>query len=1395
MIGKKSHHTKFIINPFSGWEKRMQFLKSMQNKFTFYILGYLFLGLSISQAQDQSNFFHLDKSFHFTSQIETDSLGYIWISTHEELYKYDGYGYQLLSFKEIFGKNFINKSNVVFHKDQKGFFWIGTLGGDLARIGTGQEYRIFNNLSKDNKFPGITSISSYEDKVAFATNQGAVFLYDYLKDEIEQLTVIPQYNESYKIIQSSVFTDNNNLWVSTAASKIYHFIIDKKELKELKAPFEKNVVDMSYLASKNPQTLWLTTEYQGLFKYDIKNKSFKHYPFEVDGGSQTPMYRSIFIDRAGIIWLGTDGDGLFQLDPETEKLITFPHQKNNQYSISSNTIRNINEDNYGNIWAVQKWGLVDILPDYRKRQEYYSGASDGTPTTIISALLGSDGSLYLGTNGNGLTVVKPNGQTHSYNFNQTAPYFFQGRYAQSLTEGPDKNIWIGTYQNGLFLFNPKTGEFKNNTPQFSNGNKTLDFRTVFTDSKKRVWASSNNGLLVYDSPSKRKALFEFGGPSGLIGNISDCIYETPNKEIWLTTYDGGLYRFKENTQNFSKSSFESIPYYDQENSISLNTRVSSLAYGEQNLWLRTLSGYLIKLDTKTLEYESFFSHEDLKEISISAVEVDENGTLWLSAEEGIYSFDYEKDVLTSYDLSDGLKNMKYARRSIYKAPSGKLFFSGSLGVNAFFPTKLRKLEDQPKLFIKSVEVLNKPAQQIIPEQLQGGIENIQELELKADQSSFSFEFGAIGNVISPDYQYEYRLIGFNENWISSQGIRQASYTNIPAGDYIFEVKAITSAENFNIPIKSIGISIAPYWWNSTIAYIIYFLLIIIVLIGVYFWINLKNKIIRDEWVYNQEKELYALKMNFFAKMSHEIQTPLTLILAPLKDMVKRASKNGNKLLVQRLTLIQNNAERLARISDDLMTVRDKELKKLKLFIQKKDVFESLNKIALSFKDQATFKEIDFHILIPSQEDHIWFDAKKIEHIFYNLLSNAFKFTSRGGEISFIAELIPNEEKLKVTISDTGSGISSEDLAKIFDIYYQSQSGKKEKGMGIGLALTKELVELHHGEIKAKSELGIGTTITVTIPTNESIYVNDEKIIETEKPDIFIEPSDNGDELTNSGDILEPVKSNSSNRSKSKILVVEDNVEMQIFLKEFFQDEYEIELADNGKIALEVLTKFKPDVIISDLMMPVMDGIEMSKKIAKRKALAHIPIILLTAKNNTESRILGLSNGAIFYIQKPFNPTELSLRVNNLLEHQKKTYSRIKSSVASDPDMGKIKTKNDEFIVRLIYELNKEIENADFKLEDLTKSMNMSYSVIFRKCQEITGQSLLEFFRKLKLKRAASLIIVNGYRISEAAYLVGYNDSKYFSKCFKEEFGKTPTEVRREAKNGNPEKIIEDLTKV
>ncbi|TXN37178.1 response regulator [Flagellimonas hymeniacidonis] len=1342
--------------------------------------------LQLAQSQELNNFIHFERVFQASSSIENDSLGNILITSFDGIYKYNGYDFTFTSYSKIFGYEFANKRRVFFKKDKKSNFWLATYNGELTQFGKNGRYVHFrDSLSIEGKPVRINTIIPFDNKVWFGSAEGALYEYAYCDSKLSRIATLPYIENRPQTITTIAATDSNQIWIGTADGKIYGYKVTIKQLQEVKMPFDDKIPHVVRLVSDKKNRIWIVSELYGLYRYEPDSQNLKAFPISGSGETSpenSPQFYSLYCDAQGNIWAGTDGEGLYKIDKDSNSISHFKHDDNNKFSITNNSITNISEDVHGNLWVVYKRGFIDILPNYSSSIQYYTGSDENVPSTVLSVLKTSDNSLWIGTDGKGLNRVFPDGTSVQYGNKTNDSPIFEGRYIQRIVEDSNKKVWIATYKNGLSVYNPKQNVFSKVKMPGISEKGSADVRFLYQDSKNRIWASTSEGVLLFNESKQVLAHFNYRS-HGLSGTISESICEAQDGSIWIGMNRGGLFKFEENSDNLHNSLFRKIKYYQKTHIEDTNNYDPSfmIADVDNNLWIRSLSGSLLRFNTQDHSYKSFITHNSIKDLEISAMLFDDNGKLWMSSRNGLHHYDVKKDSLDSYYRVNGLQGDNFIRKSAFKGEDGMLYFGGDDGVSAFYPHLMKKNKPQSHLGISQIDILNKPAIDLVPNQVEQGIENVESLNLKYDQSSFSFQFAAIGDVLNPEYNYAYRLNGFDKEWIAPRGERVATYTNIPPGEYIFEVKAGTKKGVWNIPTKQIAISIKSPWWSNGIAYLVYSLIVGLLFLGIVFWVRLRNKLHREEFQFNKEKELYALKMNFFAKMSHEIQTPLTLITGPIDDMLQRAISNGNQLLRQRLSLIKNNAQRLSRISKGLMTVRDRELDKLRVYALRKNIIYDLRKIADSFSEQARFKNIDFVQDYPKEEVFLWYDAEKLEHIFYNLLSNAFKFTPRSGRI--VLKVKEGRKKLKICVIDSGPGIPLEEREDIFEMFYQSEIGKNVKGLGIGLALTKELVDLHHGKIKVSSS-DEGTCFTVGLKTGD-IFSNEEKGVGMDiSPQYMLSPIEM--DLLNQLDIT---YENKIERGAT-ILIVEDNVDMQIFLRDLFYEKYHVFIADNGQEGLKLARKKMPDLIVSDIMMPTMDGITMSKILIKSKATSHIPIVLLTAKDAAKTKLAGLQTGALAFIQKPFNPNELLVKVDNILDNREKTIIKHKADIINNPQMERVKSKEDLFMERLVNELNNQLECSEFKLEDLSDIMNMSYSVIYRKCQDITGKTLIDFYKTLRLKHAALLFLENGYNISEAGYMVGYKNSKYFTKCFKEEFGKPPMAIKNESKEIGIARLIE-----
>ncbi|WP_081748251.1 ATP-binding protein [Aquimarina megaterium] len=1342
---------------------------------------YLLLSVFMScflflHGQNHTSFRHLspinDNKFVIPTKTAQDSFGNIWMLCSDGILVYNGYDYRLIKNKMIFPdiqhNDFINNMLVDYNKN----IWITSQFGLISKyVAIANQFEDMTILLPKNDVVG--SIVAKKESIWLASKLGNI--YRYVDSKMNFIATISNSGSEIKNIMDIDILNSSEIYVSTNSGTIYNYSLKSKQTTELVGPFT-NYPGNIILTSDINNKLWVGTETYGLFVYDPINKQFIQDSFfeEEKFNINKEMFLSLFCSKDGYMWGGTDGGGLYKININSGEVDLFTRQYSNEFSLSSNTILDINEDNHKNIWITTNYGKLNILPNRNNKISYHEGSDNNTPLRVLSILKSSKDILWIGTDGSGLTRVTYNtdGSTKEKRyFNDIS--LNRGFYIQSITEDNLSNIWFGTYKNGLWHHNTSKNTFEKINIYNSNKQEATDIRTVFSDSKGRIWIGSNLSINVYSSDLKLLAVFD-NNSKGLKGTNTESILEDRNGIIWLGLYNGGLFQFNEHHPSdiqhstFIDYSQKNKNYKDQIHA------VKSMVLGDPGeIWLINRLGKLLKFNTKDKTYTTFEDVESIGEKMFIAILKDKNNDLWMSSKNnGISHLDVKRLILKTYYDTDGLQDNIFLPRSKFKDTHDLLYFGGVKGLNSFDPKHLNKKASETKLYINSIEILNQPVYSLLPHKTTTGISNIESLKLKHNQSHFSFRFYAIDNILNPSYYYAYRLKGFDENWIASQSERLATYTNIPSGNYTFEIKAGTKKGVWDLPEKKIAITIQQPPWNTPLAYIFYLLILILTAYGIRRWYSLRKKLFLEKVSHKKENELHDLKMNFFAKMSHEIQTPITLILGPIDDMLKKAEKNGNLLLKQRLEIMSYNTKRLSKIAQELTLVRNKELGALRLTVTKNDLHKDIENISISFKELARKRKIDFIVNCPKNLPATWYDKEKLEHVIYNLLSNAFKFTPKEGNIFLNIVPVNNKKFIKLSVIDSGPGISDEELQHIFKLFYQSDIGKKNKGAGIGLALTKELINLHKGKIKVNSNTIEGTTFIIKFPITENAYTETERIItdDAEEPNNF--------SLVENDTLI---REEELDLSKKTILIVEDNFDLQTFLKELLHIKYNIIMAENGEEGYYYAKNNFPDLILSDIVMPKLDGIEMCKKLQKDQVTMHIPIILLTAKNSTKAKLSGLKSGAIEYINKPFNTNELLLKVKNIISSKEHIISKYRKEIISSPKVRLERSQDEIFLENLVSNINLRIDDADFKMEELAESLHMGYSSLYRKCQALTGNSLVDFVRLMRLKKAAVLITKYGYNISEASFMTGFNDPKYFSKCFKKYFKKTPKIFKKEAK--------------
>jgi len=1327
--------------------------------------------------------------------ILQDKQGFMWFGTDGGLNKYDGYKFVVYKHDNENPQSISNNTIVSLFEDQLGYLWIGTYDG-LNRFDTKNES--FTQFHHDPKIPNSLSsgvvLSIYEDRnevLWVGTDGGGLNMFDREKEQFIHFINNPMnpnslsnnqvrsiYEDHFGILwigteggglnkldrENKNFTryqhdarnlhslsddevwvlyeDHNRIfWIGTHGGlnrfnreneTFTRFQHDSKKLNSL-----SDDVVLSIIGDQKG-ALWIGTNSGGLNKFDREEKKFTHFKHKPQNTKSISAnrIRSLFSDRAGVLWIGTDGGGLNKLDEKSEKFVHYKHELNNINSLSANGVRSLFEDRDGILWIGTDWGLNKFDRENGKFTQYHHDSDN--PKSLSSDRIrviyeDSDGILWIGTNGGGLNKFDRENEFFTHyqhepnNFNSLS-----GGVVWSLCEDRFGTLWIGTYIHGLNKFDRKKEKF-------------IHYH----------WDPDN--------------------PTSLSDNLIRTIFEDHNGVLWIGT-DKGLNQFNPEAGNFTRYQYDP----EDPNSLS-NNRVRSIFEDDTGiLWVGTYGGGLNKFDRENEGFKQFKVRDGLPDDVIYGILNDNHGNLWLSTNNGISKFNVQKTEFRNYDIGDGLQSSEFNGGAFHMSHrTGEMFFGGVNGFNIFHPDDIQDNTFIPPVVFTTFkryntnDIAGKPI-------VEKGISAKKEIVISYTDNILTFEFAALNYRNSTKNQYAYKLEGFTDNWIHLGNERWITFTNLDPGEYTLHVKGSNNDNVWNEEGTSLKITILSPWWFSNIAYFIY---IIFGISMVYFLrryeLNrqgLKHSFEIEHVETEKLKEIDKMKSRFFASISHEFRTPLTLIMGPIQQLLSEKFKGNIK---EQYQLILRNSSRLMQLINQLLDISKLEAGKMNLHTKKENIITLLKGLTTSFESLAKQKNIELIFQSEENETLIYYDSDKLEKIFTNLLSNALKFTPQGGKVHVtikFSKTIPkskNEDNfILITVADTGPGISPEIKDKIFDRFFQIENSYKEEniGSGIGLALTKELVELHHGSISVESIPGKGSTFFVKLPVGK-LHLKPEEIVNELQNEISSE-FDMQQSINSDIEIADKV---SSQKDENIILVVEDNPDMQCFICNQIDHEFQTFTAIHGKEGFTKASECIPDLIITDVMMPEMDGYEFCKKIKMDERTSHIPVIMLTAKALSENKVEGLETGADDYLVKPFDAKELNVRIKNLINQRKKLRERFGKEIKLQPKDITITSTDEKFMQRVMDIVEINISNPDFSVNMLINEIGLSRMQLHRKLRSLTDQSTNEFIRTIRLKRAALLLKKHSGNISEIAYEVGFNNPAYFSECFKKQFGVLPSD--------------------
>ncbi len=1402
-------------------------IKKKACSFLLYIVLINCLNITLSQDLRFQKFKTNDGlSNSYINCIIQDPVGFIWIGTNDGLNKFDGYNFKV--YRHNYNDSLTISSNIIYclEIDSQGRLIVGTQNGiDVYH----EKKDCFKPINWDNSSGKpinrmITDFFPDSNKLWIASPGIDLTLLNLntFKDTVFRILKTNQDKKKPFSINKIHVGSHKKIWLATN-SGLFQFDKENGETRQFVHDDNNfNTISNDRILTITEDALgniWAGTE-NGLNKYDREKGIFiRYYHLENNPNSlSNNRILSSYKDKKGTIWIGT-ASGLNKFDHAKEIFISYYKDDRETSSLINDRISSIYVDNQGNLWVGNRDGGLNL--NYAEHKEFthhkfYPTVNEKVSyndfTNVVTSLIkDKNGNYWIGTNGSGLIYFNPKKQSRKNFLTSSLSPDNQGAAAiLALLEDYEGNIWIGTYSNGLILYNIKTKKFtffrheETDTTTIS-GN---DVRALCEVGDSAIFIGTNNrGLNVYNKDKKKFKRFALPSDSKhvLLANSINEIKQEDSSNFWIATV-WGLYKL-----NIVNNNIEHY-IHQQNNNNTINHNFVNCVHIDKNnrIWIGTRGGVNIYYPDKSTFYP-ITVNDGLPNNNIQGILQDKYENFWLSTNNGLSKIKTFNDStiekknlnLTNYDESDGIQGNEFLPGSYhYDLKSGEILFGGNNGFTAFYPENINNNPFKPKVVFTDFYIFNKKINYKDNNSvLKNHINYSDKIFLNYKDRIFSIEFTALNFINSKKNKYKYKLEGFNNNWINNGNEKKVTFTNLDPGDYVFRVKASNNDGIWSNHEASIAISIEPPFWRTWWAYMSYILFILIILYILRKDITEReklNKVVEIEKIEIEKmQEMDQLKSKFFMNISHELRTPLNLIINPLHKILTKHKIDQE--LENELKIIKRNANRLLTLLNQILDFRKLELGRLKLEVENKDIVGFVKNITLSFENRAKNHDIDYAFHSDAGYLSIWFDKDKLEKIIYNLLSNAFKFTPEHGQVSVQVDLsnddydnswyFPQENArgliadtetfCKIIIKDSGAGIAENKIQYIFNRFFQAgtNSNQLTGGTGIGLSLVKELADLHRIIIIVKSTLNKGTEFHLLLPLGKSYYNPDEISIRENNNEVqaIMEDREEEDFTGYTGP---------SEKSALKVLIIDDDDETCLYLRNELKNSYQVYTACNGTEGFKQALKIKPDIILSDIMMPGIDGILLCDKFKTDLNTSHIPIILVTAKNDETSTIEGLRSGADDYISKPFNIEILKARVKGLIDNRKKLQKLFSKDFDFTAEDITCNPADNDFLKRAIEITKDKIMDNEFSSTEFASIIGVSRSLLFVKIKVLTGMTVNEFIKNIRLKKAAELLLENKYTISEIVFETGFNNRSYFTRCFKEQFGMSPSEFKLQKQGNN-----------
>lgn len=1291
--------------------------------------------------------------------VHEDSDNNTWILTNNGLYKISEGGIvnNVFSGKEISDSPYMQDFYSVEELDSEIWF-----GSDDGRVWVYTKSNGRFELLKTGSPSGIRHIKNVNDShILLATEKDGFYIRERYSGVMKKYNSSNLQGMDSNEIISCYIDKSRNIWFEMNDFGVYKFNLYTQQMKHFVMKTESaimNVFEPNFFIFEDKENrLWVHPRGGGFAYYDsVKDELLPFYnePYSPSWRFSNMMHAA-FSDQQGNLWLSTRSHGLEKVIFNNDVFLSSIIDPN-IHSTTNNDIRALMEDHNQNLWVSTKGGKVYIYDKSRKQIGYICengtiSAGKALPGITYCMLEDADRNIWLGTKGEGIYRLIPQENTHSYRIEHYINavddlYSLSHNSVYSIFRDNKKRIWVGTYGGGLNLFDEESKRFINHKSGLKN--YPIQFgsqvRIVSSDKYGNVCVGTTLGLIMF-SPN-----FDFPGA-------------------------------------ISYKSYIRIP--DNDKSISGNDIYDICTTTKGETYIATFGGGLNKIDEvdnggMPVGFVSYTSKDGLPSDVILTLTEDRAGKLWLATEGNLTKFDPVSISFETYsEINRQMMGQNFSEGSRVTTKDGIVYFGYSKGYISINPEKVSTNTFEPYVALTKLQIANKDVHVGENSPLKESFDDIKYLKLNHKQNFISIEFAALDFIESKRISYTYKLEGFDEDWVVIGKQRIANYTNLSPGKYMFRVRSTNSDGIWMNNEHSLEIEITPSFWQTGWAYMLYVLLIIltlfIVLRVLFVFYRLRDKV-------RLEHEETEMKTRFFTDISHEIRTPLTMIVSPVENIIDDETTPVD--VKSQLQLVLKNANRMLRMVNQILDFR--KIQKLNLNIQETPIGEYVLEICNNFSKTAEAQGINLKISNRAGNEKIWIDRDSIEKLVFNLLSNAIKYTPMGKTIEVSVFHTRKDNAIALQVRDEGRGMSKDILNKLFVRFASFNKDKNKPSTGIGLSIVKEVADKHHAKVLVDSEVDEGSSFTVLFPMGLEHFKDDTTVTFVQPESISKEDNlkeDKQQSDKNEGNLSQEI----SDTQKYTILVAEDDTDLRKFIVTILSPYYDLLEAPDGKVGYELATDKLPDFIISDIMMPEVDGVEFLKKVRSNNETSHIPFILLSAKTDMETKLSGLDYGADDYITKPFSVKYLKARIDNIIRQRKHLYDVYtgmepdKQPPVNEPGNDAIQPvivhqlmpQDEEFLRKIKEEVEKNIDDSDFLIDDLASAMAMSRTVFFKKLKSLTGFAPVEFVRDIKIKYAADMLKTQKYTVKEVSYMVGISDTKYFTQCFKKVYGKTPGEYK------------------